>query len=115
MKLRAGYKIVCYYESWAVYRPQPLDFGVSDIDASACTHLIYAFAGLDETNYTISSLDHDYDIVTGKSLFVLSRSSFNISRLLILKYVFDLMLHDVYTNILQKRLLARQIVFDNSL
>ena len=62
----AEYKIVCYLESWSSKRPQPLDFSSGDIDPFSCTHVIYAFAGLNEGNYSIESLDPDYDIVTGK-------------------------------------------------
>ena len=65
MKKLEPYKIVCYYGSWSVYRPEPFNFGVNDIDPFSCTHLIYSFAGLDPDNLTIISLDVDEDIVKG--------------------------------------------------
>ena len=60
------YKIVCYYGAWSVYRPEPANFGVSDIDPFSCTHVIYSFAGLDKESLTIMSLDAAEDIVKGK-------------------------------------------------
>lgn len=38
--------MVCYYGSWAVYRPGRGKFDVEDIDPTLCTHLIYTFVGL---------------------------------------------------------------------
>ncbi|KAG7159660.1 Acidic mammalian chitinase-like 11, partial [Homarus americanus] len=38
--------MVCYYGSWAVYRPGNAKFDVEDIDPAICTHLIFGFAGL---------------------------------------------------------------------
>ena len=61
-----GYKIVCYYGAWAVYRENPMTFNVTDIDPHACTHLIYAFAGLDASTNKIISLDPKVDIEEGK-------------------------------------------------
>ena len=43
-------------------------FNVTDIDPYACTHLIYAFAGLDATTNKIISLDPLVDIEEGKEL-----------------------------------------------
>lgn len=40
--------MVCYYGSWAVYRPVPGKFDVEQIDPTLCTHLIYTFVGLGE-------------------------------------------------------------------
>ena len=46
----ASKKVVCYYGSWAVYRPGDGKFDVSNIDPFVCTHLIYGFAGLGSDN-----------------------------------------------------------------
>jgi len=59
------YKVICYYESWANFRPSPQDFSIDRIDPHACTHLMYAFAGLEESNNTIKSLIPEYDVVAG--------------------------------------------------
>ncbi|XP_012275650.1 chitinase-3-like protein 1 [Orussus abietinus] len=41
-------KIVCYYGSWAVYRPGNGKFDISYIDPTLCTHMIYTFVGISE-------------------------------------------------------------------
>ena len=38
------YKVVCYHTNWSQYRNKPAKFTPKDIDASLCTHLVYAFA-----------------------------------------------------------------------
>lgn len=50
-----GKKVVCYFGSWAVYRPSPGKFDVESIDPFLCTHLIFGFVGL--RNGVITSLD----------------------------------------------------------
>ncbi|KAL6255476.1 hypothetical protein P5V15_013812 [Pogonomyrmex californicus] len=39
-------KIVCYFGSWAVYRPPGGKFDISYIQPHLCTHLIYTFIGI---------------------------------------------------------------------
>jgi len=38
---------VCYYSSWAIYRPAPYNLDPGGIDAQLCTHLNFAFSTLD--------------------------------------------------------------------
>ncbi|XP_076304901.1 acidic mammalian chitinase-like isoform X2 [Tachypleus tridentatus] len=45
-----NYKVVCYFGSWAVYRPGDGKFEISYIDPFICTHLIYGFTGLGPDN-----------------------------------------------------------------
>ncbi|XP_021945877.1 chitinase-3-like protein 1 [Folsomia candida] len=52
-------KLVCYYGSWAVYRPGDGKFDVEHMDPMLCTHLIYGFAGLAQDG-TLRILD-DYN------------------------------------------------------
>lgn len=68
----ADYKVVCYYGSWAVYRPGLGKFDVEDIDPFLCTHLIYTFAGLDPHTHRIKSLDPWNDLYDnyGKGAFL---------------------------------------------
>ncbi|KAH9508785.1 Endochitinase 1 [Bulinus truncatus] len=40
---------VCYYTNWSQYRDSPVQFLPEDIDASLCTHLIYAFAKVSDS------------------------------------------------------------------
>ncbi|CAG0886951.1 unnamed protein product, partial [Cyprideis torosa] len=67
---------MCYYGSWAVWRPGNGKFEVTDIDPYLCTHVVYGFAGLakDGSNKMIS-LDPYLDLKEnwGKGYF----SSFN--------------------------------------
>jgi len=54
--------VVCYWGTWANYRPDGGKFTPEHIDPTLCTHLIYSFAGLDSTNWTIKSLDSWMDL-----------------------------------------------------
>lgn len=45
-----GYIRVCYYSNWAQDRPEPAKFSPGDVDPYLCTHLIFAFAFIDDQN-----------------------------------------------------------------
>ncbi|XP_010754148.2 acidic mammalian chitinase [Larimichthys crocea] len=47
-------RLVCYFTNWSQYRPGNGKFIPQDIDANLCTHLIYAFAGINETNELVT-------------------------------------------------------------
>lgn len=49
--------VVCYVASWAAYRQGNGAFLLDNFRPDHCTHLIYAFAGLNSSNWTIRSLD----------------------------------------------------------
>lgn len=53
---RAGKTLLCYYGSWGSYRQNDGELQPPQIDNS-CTHLVYAFAGLDDRTFRIKSLD----------------------------------------------------------
>ncbi|CAL4096929.1 unnamed protein product, partial [Meganyctiphanes norvegica] len=55
-------KVVCYYGSWSVYRNGIGKFDVENIDVNLCTHIIYTFAGLDESTSKIKVLDPCNDL-----------------------------------------------------
>ncbi|XP_014210782.1 acidic mammalian chitinase-like [Copidosoma floridanum] len=57
-------KIVCYFGSWAVYRPGNGLFEISDIDPTLCTHLVYTFIGIEE-NADVVILDRWADLPDG--------------------------------------------------
>lgn len=60
--------VVCYWGTWANYRPADGKFTPEDVDASLCTHLIYSFAGLDSENDVIKPLDPWMDLEEGYGL-----------------------------------------------
>ncbi|XP_033739583.1 chitinase-3-like protein 1 [Pecten maximus] len=41
-----AYRRVCYHTNWSQYRQKPGKFFPENIDASLCTHIVYAFANL---------------------------------------------------------------------
>ncbi|XP_054269944.1 mucin-2 isoform X2 [Macrosteles quadrilineatus] len=43
-------RVVCYYTNWSVYRPGTAKYNPQNINPYLCTHLIYAFGGLDREN-----------------------------------------------------------------
>ncbi|XP_076337882.1 endochitinase-like isoform X2 [Tachypleus tridentatus] len=54
-------KIVCYYQTWAVYRPEPYRYDIEDVPGNLCTDLMYSFAGLNNNTWELSSLDPSLD------------------------------------------------------
>lgn len=61
-------RVVCYWGTWANYRPKLGKFTPEDVDASLCTNLIYSFAGLDAENDSIKPLDPWMDLEDGYGL-----------------------------------------------
>nr|WNT43924.1 chitinase 2 [Monochamus alternatus] len=61
----ANKKIVCYVEGKATYRKEPLNFSPEELDAFACTHVIYAYASIDPHTFEMISNDEEFDIVQG--------------------------------------------------
>ena len=51
------YKRVCYYTNSAQHRPEKGAFILENINASLCTHIIYAFANLDRNMLTAFEWD----------------------------------------------------------
>lgn len=60
---------MCYYESWAIYREEPMTTSPADVDPFGCTHVIYSFLGLDKTSLTVTILDPDYEVIRGNLFF----------------------------------------------
>ncbi|XP_033242347.1 probable chitinase 2 isoform X1 [Drosophila miranda] len=54
--------VVCYISTWAVYRPEQGAYAIDNFDPNLCTHVVYAFAGLDITQASIKSLDPWQDL-----------------------------------------------------
>ncbi|XP_075161642.1 chitinase 2 [Haematobia irritans] len=57
-----GKVVVCYISTWAVYRPGHGAYSIDNFDPSLCTHVVYAFAGLDPELSAIKSLDPWQDL-----------------------------------------------------
>lgn len=51
-QLGSAYHLVCYFTNWAQYRPGLGSFKPDNIDPCLCTHLIYAFAGMQNNEIT---------------------------------------------------------------
>lgn len=60
-----SYKVVCYYTNWSTYRQGGAKYNPSDIDPNLCTHVIYSFAILDATTYTMRAHDSYLDETRG--------------------------------------------------
>jgi len=54
--------VMCYWGTWANYRPKEGKFVTENVDGSLCTHLIYSFAGLDTSKSAIKTLDAWLDL-----------------------------------------------------
>nr|XP_028590001.1 acidic mammalian chitinase-like [Podarcis muralis] len=48
LQLGSAYKLVCYFTNWSQYRPEPAKYFPNNIDPNLCTHLIYAFATMNQ-------------------------------------------------------------------
>ena len=61
------------FTNWAWYRPGMGKYAPEDIDPSLCTHVVYAFALLDETELVIKPYDTFVDSVFYKKITALKR------------------------------------------
>jgi chitinase len=53
--------VVCYVDRRSAHRPGNGAFAIENIDPVLCTHIIYAYAGLDNVTHSIKSLDSFLD------------------------------------------------------
>ena len=48
---------VCYFESWAAYRPEGAVYTIEDTPVELCTHVIYSFCGVSNVTWEVLILD----------------------------------------------------------
>uniref|UniRef100_A0A8C5P7I3 Acidic mammalian chitinase n=1 Tax=Leptobrachium leishanense TaxID=445787 RepID=A0A8C5P7I3_9ANUR len=61
IELGSAYKLVCYFTNWSQYRPEPAKYMPGHIDPQLCTHLIYAFATMN--NNKIAPYEWNDDVL----------------------------------------------------
>ncbi|XP_074833682.1 acidic mammalian chitinase-like [Carettochelys insculpta] len=54
-----GYKLVGYFTNWSQDRPGPAKYTLENVDPFLCTHLIYAFAGINNNEITMVHWNDD--------------------------------------------------------
>nr|KAF6304869.1 oviductal glycoprotein 1 [Pipistrellus kuhlii] len=55
----AAHKLVCYFTNWALSRPSPASVLPSDLDPFLCTHLIFAFASMNDNQMVAKDLQDE--------------------------------------------------------
>lgn len=60
-----GLPVVCYYFGWASARPHPMNYGPEDIPGDLCTHVNFAYAGVDGTTFQLKSEVPQYEANRG--------------------------------------------------
>lgn len=84
---------MCYFGSWAKYRPGFGSMQISDIDPTLCTHLIFSFAGIN-LDGEIDSLSPETDFPNGNTrnhfLLLLTQTNFNQKNLILKRITMEI-------------------------
>ncbi|XP_043572510.1 acidic mammalian chitinase-like isoform X1 [Chiloscyllium plagiosum] len=79
LQLGSAYRLACYFANWAQYRPGIAKYTPDDVDPCMCTHLIYAFAVIN--NNKIVTFEWN-DVTLYKSFNALKTRNANLKTLL---------------------------------
>ncbi|XP_067863655.1 acidic mammalian chitinase-like isoform X2 [Heptranchias perlo] len=79
LQLGSAYRLVCYFTNRAQYRPGASRYMPDDVDPCLCTHLIYAFAGMNNNKIITTEWN---DVTLYKSLNALKNRNGNLKTLL---------------------------------
>ncbi|CAL8367370.1 unnamed protein product [Lota lota] len=55
-------RLGCYFTNWSQYRPGTGKFALSDVDPHLCTHLIYAFSGINDA-HELTTIEWNDDVL----------------------------------------------------
>uniref|UniRef100_A0A672JB97 Acidic mammalian chitinase n=1 Tax=Salarias fasciatus TaxID=181472 RepID=A0A672JB97_SALFA len=76
----SSFSLMCYFTNWAQYRKDKGKFLTSDVDPHLCTHIIFAFGGIDSTNRLTTTGHNDFQLY--KSINGLKQQNPNLKTLL---------------------------------
>lgn len=82
IEARKEKKIFCYFTNWSSTRSGVGKYTPENIDAKLCTHMLYAFAILNETTMEIQSQDEQTDITNKLYEHVTALKSYGIKVLI---------------------------------
>ncbi len=71
--------VVCYVEGWSAHYSGNGEFLVENIDPMLCTHIIYAFAGLDNVTHSIQSRYSKLDTEEDGGKGIINKSILNMN------------------------------------
>ncbi|CAG0898321.1 unnamed protein product [Darwinula stevensoni] len=54
-------RVVCYWGTWSIYRPNQGMFDLEHFRTELCTHVVYSFLGIEEESLLLTSIDPNAD------------------------------------------------------
>ena len=68
-------RVVCYWATWAYYRPGHGQFNLKNINPSLCTNLVYSFVGIDDDTLENKVLDPHFDLENNSGLGMMGKAT----------------------------------------